>query len=39
MGSARDGFVLWFTGLSASGKTTLAKTVERELIERGIHNV
>ncbi|MFC2094809.1 sulfate adenylyltransferase [Candidatus Bipolaricaulota bacterium] len=39
MGSARDGFVLWFTGLSASGKTTLAKSVERELIERGIHNV
>ena len=39
MGSAREGFVLWFTGLSASGKTTLAKAVERELIERGIHNV
>lgn len=37
--SAREGFVLWFTGLSASGKTTLAKTVERELIERGIHDV
>jgi ATP sulfurylase/adenylyl-sulfate kinase len=34
-----DGFVLWFTGLSASGKTTLAKAVERELIDRGIHNV
>ena len=39
MSSAREGFVLWFTGLSASGKTTLAKTVERELIERGIHDV
>jgi len=37
--SAREGFVLWFTGLSAAGKTTIAKTVERELIERGIHNV
>jgi len=37
--SAREGFVLWFTGLSASGKTTIAKAVERELIERGIHNV
>jgi ATP sulfurylase/adenylyl-sulfate kinase len=37
--SAREGFVLWFTGLSASGKTTLAKAVERELIERGIHDV
>jgi sulfate adenylyltransferase/3'-phosphoadenosine 5'-phosphosulfate synthase len=39
MGPAREGFVLWFTGLSASGKTTIAKAVERELIERGIHNV
>ena len=35
----RNGFVLWFTGLSASGKTTVAKAVERELIERGIHDV
>jgi len=34
-----DGFVLWFTGLSASGKTTLAKAVEKELIDRKIHNV
>jgi len=34
-----DGFVLWFTGLSASGKTTLAKAVERELIARGLHDV
>ena len=39
MGSSHEGFVLWFTGLSASGKTTLAKSVERELIERGIRNV
>jgi len=39
MVSARDGFVLWFTGLSASGKTTLAKSVERELIERGIQHI
>jgi sulfate adenylyltransferase/3'-phosphoadenosine 5'-phosphosulfate synthase len=31
--------VLWFTGLSASGKTTLAKSVERVLIERGIRDV
>jgi len=35
----RQGFVLWFTGLSASGKTTIAKAVEKELIERGIHDV
>ncbi len=34
-----EGFVLWFTGHSAAGKTTIAKAVERELIERGIHNV
>jgi len=39
VGPAREGFVLWFTGLSASGKTTIAKAVERELIVRGIHNV
>ena len=39
MVAAGEGFVLWFTGLSASGKTTLAKSVERELIERGIRNV
>jgi len=34
-----EGFVIWFTGLPASGKTTLAKAVERELIGRGIYNV
>ena len=28
--------VLWFTGLSASGKSTLATEVERELYRRGI---
>jgi adenylylsulfate kinase len=28
--------VLWFTGLSASGKSTLATEVERELYNRGI---
>jgi len=36
---ARKGFVLWLTGLSASGKTTIAKALERELIARGIHDV
>jgi sulfate adenylyltransferase len=35
----REGYVLWFTGLSASGKTTLAKAVERELIARGMRDV
>ena len=39
MSGLKGGFVLWFTGLSASGKTTLAKTVERELIQRGINDV
>ena len=31
----QEGFVVWFTGLSASGKTTLAKSVEEELRRRG----
>ena len=30
-----SGFVLWFTGLSAAGKTTLGTIVARELEERG----
>ncbi len=30
------GFVLWFTGLSGAGKTTLAVALERELRERGV---
>lgn len=29
-------FVLWFTGLSASGKSTIAHLVEKELYEQGI---
>ncbi|UCF09476.1 MAG: adenylyl-sulfate kinase, partial [Candidatus Bipolaricaulota bacterium] len=39
MASRDEGFVLWFTGLSAAGKTTLARAVERELIARGMHRV
>ena len=31
----QKGFVLWFTGLSGSGKTTVAKAVERRLYELG----
>jgi len=31
-----SGFVVWFTGLSASGKTTIANIVEPELERRGL---
>jgi adenylylsulfate kinase len=31
------GAVVWFTGLSGAGKTTLAQLVERELFDRGVH--
>jgi adenylylsulfate kinase-like enzyme len=31
------GVTVWFTGLSGSGKTTIAKRVEAILHERGIH--
>ena len=31
----KKGLVLWLTGLSGAGKTTLAKRLERELQERG----
>jgi len=30
-----EGFVLWFTGLPASGKTTIATIVKRELLKLG----
>ena len=30
-----SGFVLWFTGLSGAGKTTIANIVEPELEQRG----
>lgn len=29
------GCVLWFTGLSGSGKSTVACTIEHELVRRG----
>ena len=32
-----QGAVVWFTGLSGAGKTTLAQLVERELFARGVH--
>ena len=31
------GFVLWMTGLSGSGKTTIALILEEELRERGLN--
>jgi adenylyl-sulfate kinase len=31
-----SGFVLWFTGLSAAGKTTVGSLVARDLEERGL---
>jgi adenylylsulfate kinase len=33
------GFVIWFTGLPASGKTTLASAVQQRLAEGGVHCV
>lgn len=30
--------VLWYTGLSGSGKSTIANAVERKLFERGCHS-
>ncbi len=30
-----SGFVLWFTGLSASGKSTIAHNIEKELYKQG----
>ncbi len=34
--STQEKFILWFTGLSASGKTTIAKAVQQELTQRGM---
>jgi len=33
------GAVLWFTGLSGSGKSTIAKHLEQALFERGVHTM
>ena len=32
------GCTLWFTGLSASGKSTIASALEQTLVNRGIHS-
>ena len=34
--NGHKGYVLWFTGLSGSGKSTIASAVERELHRQGI---
>jgi len=34
---AKSGFTLWFTGLSGAGKTTLAKRVQKILVQRGLN--
>ncbi|MBI6118287.1 adenylyl-sulfate kinase [Salegentibacter maritimus] len=34
--NAHDSFVVWFTGLSGSGKSTIANLVENELFKKGI---
>jgi adenylyl-sulfate kinase len=34
--SNQKGFTLWFTGLSGSGKTAMAKPIEQELRNRGL---
>lgn len=33
----KKGFTLWFTGLSGTGKSTLANMVEETLLERGLN--
>lgn len=32
-----NSFLIWFTGLSGSGKSTIANAVERELVNLGVH--
>ena len=35
--NGHGGCVVWFTGLSGSGKSTIANLVDRKLYERGVH--
>lgn len=35
--NGHPGCVIWLTGLSASGKSTIAVELERELFQRGLH--
>lgn len=34
--NAHNSFLLWFTGLSGSGKSTIANVVEQKLFEKGV---
>lgn len=34
---SHNSFLLWFTGLSGSGKSTVANAVEKALVDKGIH--
>ena len=33
----QDGLIIWFTGLSGAGKTTLSLKLENRLMEQGLH--
>lgn len=37
--NGHQGAVVWFTGLSGAGKSTIAKRLERRLYERGVHTM
>lgn len=37
--NAHKGCVIWFTGLSASGKSTIANTLDHKLFETGVQSV
>ncbi|MDO4583340.1 MAG: adenylyl-sulfate kinase [Planctomycetia bacterium] len=37
--NGNQGAILWFTGLSACGKSTVANTVDHKLHQRGVHSV
>ena len=39
LSSLKTGFTLWMTGLPCSGKTTLARMLETELVQRGYRPV
>lgn len=35
--NGHNSFLVWFTGLSGSGKSTIANLVEEQLVDQGIH--